>query len=189
MSMKKTILEGKRLMDSISTGRYGEKVASYWLKTKSHEIIARNLRLKQGEIDILALKNNVIHIIEVKTIRVLHSNRTKGQLNKRELSETTALDLGSADFLPEDNFSKTKLRKLQRLKGELLLYSDLGFDPCSQLERDVQIGGIAVYLYYAQGARRSVKPTKSVTGKIIFSPKGSHRDGILTIEVRYFPFL
>ncbi len=73
-------------------GRRGEEIACEYLKNRSYKIIARNYRQPWGEIDIICQhKNKTLTFIEVKTMR---------QNNNLE---------------PEDNFSKAKLKKFQRM--------------------------------------------------------------------------
>lgn len=48
-------------------GKYGEEVASRYLKQKKYEIIKRNFQCKQGEIDIIAKINDELVFVEVKT--------------------------------------------------------------------------------------------------------------------------
>jgi Holliday junction resolvase-like predicted endonuclease len=58
-------------MKTIKKGKIGEKAVEMFLVKRGYTIISRGLRVVQGrqrgEIDILALKNNVLYIIEVKT--------------------------------------------------------------------------------------------------------------------------
>lgn len=51
------------------TGDQGEEVAAEYLINKSYKVLARNLRLFCGEIDILAEDNKTIVVVEVKTVR------------------------------------------------------------------------------------------------------------------------
>lgn len=54
-------------MDNKDTGEMGEKMATTFLQDNGFEILDRNWRYKHLEIDILASKNNLLHIVEVKT--------------------------------------------------------------------------------------------------------------------------
>jgi putative endonuclease len=72
-------------MNTKQRGNYGEDIACEILETFNFKIIDRNYYTRQGEIDIVALKNNIIHFIEVKT--------TYGEYN------------------PAENFHKTKLAR------------------------------------------------------------------------------
>ena len=48
-------------------GKWGEEKASQYLEREGYTILERNMRTAHGEIDILALKGNVLTFIEVKT--------------------------------------------------------------------------------------------------------------------------
>ena len=50
-------------------GAVGEDYASAMLACSGYEIVERNFRTKIGEIDIVALKDNCLHFIEVKSRR------------------------------------------------------------------------------------------------------------------------
>lgn len=47
-------------------GRRGEWLAVLWLRCKGYRIVARDLRLPVGEIDIVAVRGRTVAIIEVK---------------------------------------------------------------------------------------------------------------------------
>lgn len=75
-------------------GDLGEKIAREYLENKGYEILDKNFRYsKLGELDIIAKKSNNIIFFEVKTRK------------KKHLS----------DFLPEDNITYTKQKKLIKL--------------------------------------------------------------------------
>ena len=46
----------------------GEKRASAYLESKGFEIIERNWRTNRGELDIIAVKNDILVFVEVKTL-------------------------------------------------------------------------------------------------------------------------
>ncbi len=48
-------------------GKKGEELAVEVLQKNGYEILEQNWRFKKAEVDIIALKNNVLAIIEVKT--------------------------------------------------------------------------------------------------------------------------
>jgi len=52
-----------------STGDIGEQMAAEYLEKSGYKILARNLKLFCGEIDILAQDRSSIVIVEVKTVR------------------------------------------------------------------------------------------------------------------------
>lgn len=75
-------------MNTKNRGQHGENVACTILESFNYRIIERNYNTTKGEIDIIALKNSIVHFIEVKT--------TYGEYN------------------PAENFHKTKLTRFMR---------------------------------------------------------------------------
>lgn len=53
-------------MNPTETGRRAEKAAAVYLEMRGYEIIERNWRRPRCEIDIIALKDGVLHFVEVK---------------------------------------------------------------------------------------------------------------------------
>ena len=51
---------------NFAKGVYGENLAVKYLKKKRFKIIEKNFKTYTGEIDIIAYKNKIYHIIEVK---------------------------------------------------------------------------------------------------------------------------
>jgi putative endonuclease len=77
-------------------GTEGEDLAVRWLKEKGYEILHRNWRHSHYEIDIIAMKGKMLHIVEVKARNF------------------------SAFGHPEDNVGKKKFKNLQRAADEFL---------------------------------------------------------------------
>jgi len=77
-------------------GAEGENLAANWLLEKGYEILHRNWRHSRYEIDIIALKNDTLHFVEVKA---------------RNYSP-----FGN----PEDSVGKKKFKNLQRAADEFL---------------------------------------------------------------------
>jgi len=50
-----------------SFGAWGEDLVAEWYRKRGYDIVARNWRCRQGEIDIIASRDSVIVICEVKT--------------------------------------------------------------------------------------------------------------------------
>lgn len=86
-----------------NTGEKGEERASYFLKKKGYKIVEKNYRKPWGEIDIVAKKNGVIHIIEVKSF-----TEKEGIKNKNDFDE------------PSDRLTKEKIRRLLRISQTYL---------------------------------------------------------------------
>ena len=80
-------------------GKEGEDMAVQWLQENGYEILHRNWRHKQYEIDIIALKNKFLHIIEVKARHFSHFG------------------------YPEDSVGKKKFKNLQRAADEFLFHN------------------------------------------------------------------
>lgn len=51
----------------LDEGNRGEEIAAEYLKAHGFDIIERNFRIRGGEIDIIAIKDNTLIFIEVKT--------------------------------------------------------------------------------------------------------------------------
>lgn len=82
-------------------GRWGENVAAIHLESIGYQILARNWRSRQGEIDLIAKVGEVIAFVEVKTRR------------------------GSEYGLPEEALTAAKANQVIRLAEEYLMQNDL----------------------------------------------------------------
>ena len=60
-------MKGPEMRYKRKVGRMGEDLASDMLESSGYRIIARNYMTRDGEIDIIAIKDGVIHFVEVKT--------------------------------------------------------------------------------------------------------------------------
>ncbi len=76
-------------------GKIGERLARAFLMKLGFEIFGQNYHILQGELDIIAKKDNRLHFVEVKSIKV------------RNLDDIHVLTVR-----PEDNLTKEKWRKL-----------------------------------------------------------------------------
>lgn len=54
-------------MSTTGIGNRGEDLACQYLKKNGYKILEKNFRIKGGEIDIVALDNNFLVFVEVKT--------------------------------------------------------------------------------------------------------------------------
>lgn len=54
-------------MDTRALGRAGEDAAAAYLRARGYSIIARNVRTREGEIDLIARIGDVLAFVEVKT--------------------------------------------------------------------------------------------------------------------------
>ena len=76
-------------------GKIGENMAKSFLMKQGFYFIEQNYAVKQGELDIVMKKDNILRFIEVKTIKVRDCNYTD-----------------NLTISPEDNLSFTKWSKL-----------------------------------------------------------------------------
>ncbi len=75
-------------------GKIGEDIAVKHLVKQKFRILEKNYREKWGEIDIIAEKDGILHFVEVKSV-----------------SYETHFD----DYLPEENVTFSKRKKLARI--------------------------------------------------------------------------
>ena len=86
-----------RDMSTLELGRSGEDLAAAHLEACGWQIVERNLRLRQGELDIVALAHTTLVFVEVKTRRSFVTG------------------------VPQAAVTPNKLRRLRRLAGEYLM--------------------------------------------------------------------
>jgi putative endonuclease len=85
------------MIDPITLGEMGEEMAAVYFVENGYALLHRNWRYGKLEIDIIALKNNVLHFIEVKT------------------RQTTEFGY------PEEDVSRSKVRNLMSAAEEYLI--------------------------------------------------------------------
>jgi putative endonuclease len=66
-------------------GKYGEELARIYLLEKEFQILFMNWKYSYYEIDIIANKNNILHIIEIKTRRNLKYGFPEEGVDKKKL--------------------------------------------------------------------------------------------------------
>ncbi len=94
------------------TGELGEDIAVRFLMKHGYEIKERNYTKKWGEIDIVAVKDNVYYFVEVKSVMVPPDVLYKNVNDKL--------------FRPEENMHPWKLKRLRRVIETFLLSKRLG---------------------------------------------------------------
>ncbi len=55
------------MSNNIIKGKLGEEIAEKYLKSLAYTILEKNYRIKMGEIDIIAMKKDILVFVEVKT--------------------------------------------------------------------------------------------------------------------------
>ena len=74
----------------LKLGKFGENTAVELLKYKGYCILARNFRLKSGELDIVALDGVTIVFIEVKTLRQIPGYTPACNLSLKQMRRNRA---------------------------------------------------------------------------------------------------
>ncbi len=89
---------------SRSIGGDGEQIAADFLKKKGHSIVEKNYRRPWGEIDIITIYGDVVHIIEVKAMEVADFSRERAH-DPQELVDRRKLRkvVRTASFYMENN--------------------------------------------------------------------------------------
>ena len=90
-------------------GNAGERAACTFLENKGFKIVARNYLRKWGELDIVAVKDNVLHFFEVKSV-------------------TADFSAGLDSHRPEDNVHGLKVKRLRRMIETYLEEEGNGLD-------------------------------------------------------------
>ncbi len=111
-------------------GKAGEDEAAIYLQANSYEILYRNWRYKNHEVDIIATKKNKLHFIEVKTRTGLAFGYPEESISSRKMN---SLKKAASAFL-ESNPSYTQIQfdviailKSKNAPVEILLIADVFF--------------------------------------------------------------
>ena len=101
--------------NSQKVGKLGEDVASMFLMKHKFSILERNYTRKWGEIDIIAIKDNKLYFIEVKSVscETLSDIPVDSSLLKR----------------PEENMHPWKMKRLSRTVQTYLIHNKIGNTP------------------------------------------------------------
>lgn len=94
------------------TGELGEDIAVRFLMKHGYEILERNYTRKWGELDIVAIKDNVYYFVEVKSVIV-----PPDVLNEKS---------SGTFFRPEENMHHYKIIRLRKIIETFLLSRRLG---------------------------------------------------------------
>lgn len=69
-------------MTSIELGRAGERRAAWFYRLRGYRVVARNVRLHAGEIDLIARRGKTLVVAEVKTRRSLVAGEGHEAVNR-----------------------------------------------------------------------------------------------------------
>ncbi len=109
------------LLHTKAKGDIGEEISCSYLKNKGFKIIDRNYRKAWGELDIVAVKDKVLHFFEVKSV-------------------TTA----TTSHRPEDNVHGLKSKRLRRIIQTYLAQKKRGLS--GESEAEFQFHVLCVYM-------------------------------------------
>jgi len=137
--------------DKQRIGQIGEDCAVKYLENRGYKILERNYRKKYGEIDIIALKDSILHFVEVKSksgnvspVSEVEPLRARGSTSKAfaekhrvsmiptlgveepdddNFDDDTASveDYGESQYEAEENVHPWKLKRLRRTIEAYLL--------------------------------------------------------------------
>lgn len=92
---------------SHALGKLGEKIALRYLEAKKYKILARNFRLFRGEIDIIALDQNALVFVEVKTRKSTDFGLPEESVTPSKQEQIKKIAQG---FLTKNNLIETECR-------------------------------------------------------------------------------
>ncbi len=123
-------------------GDLGENVAVVFLEKHGFSILERNYKNKIGEIDIIAQKDNLLYVFEVKTAKInlkVEDIDTKNLFDP-DISIIRDGEGGTDWFRPEMNLTPLKINKIKRVASVYSLHAGIK-------EEFFRFMGICVTLY------------------------------------------
>ena len=89
------VMKVKRPGQKQRTGAFGEQVTAQYLIARGDEILDRNWRIREGEIDVVSLgSDGIFHFIEVKTRSSLAFGHPFEAINREKAHRMQRLALG-----------------------------------------------------------------------------------------------
>ncbi len=92
-------------MHNKNMGRWGENLATDFLINEGFQILERNYKRKGGEIDVIAVKDDTIHFIEVKTRSSAKYGHPLEAISRRKLEH---MSRAAQLYMLENNIINTK---------------------------------------------------------------------------------
>jgi putative endonuclease len=96
----------KQMANHNELGKKGEKLATDFLLKNGYEIIIRNYTYQKAEVDIIAKKENVLVIVEVKTRTSANFGDPQEFLKPKQMQRI----IKAVDFFVNDNEINTEVR-------------------------------------------------------------------------------
>lgn len=91
-----------KIMDKQRIGQYGESLAKKYLEEKKFFILTSNFHTRYGEIDIIAVKNNILHFVEVKTRTNLAFGWPEEAVTEQKVEKMIS---AAGDYIRNNNFN------------------------------------------------------------------------------------
>lgn len=98
-------------------GKIGENITKEFLMKQGFSILDQNYQIRFGELDIIAQKDNVLHCIEVKSIKVRDCNHVSNLVIR-----------------PEDNLTYSKWQKIRITLESYLKYKNIPSEVQHQID-------------------------------------------------------
>ncbi|CAN5767491.1 hypothetical protein BH11PAT2_BH11PAT2_03560 [soil metagenome] len=113
------------------TGNLGERIVAEYLRRQGLSIVGQNIAWKTGELDVIALGGNTLHVVEVKTVVCV---------------EFPGPDTQNPGYDPAWNLHAYKIRKVKRTAE--------WYATDKNWEGEWQIDGALVWLRHHDGMAR-----------------------------------
>ena len=78
-------------MNRKETGALGEKLAAEYLEKNQYRVLDKNFRCREGEADIIARKDNMLVVVEVRTKRSIAFGTPEESINERKKEHLRAV--------------------------------------------------------------------------------------------------
>jgi putative endonuclease len=111
-------------------GKEGEDLAAAYLQKQGYHIQQRNWRTSFYELDIIAVKDNVIHFIEVKTKHSLRFGHPEENVSKKKMDnmkKAAAFYLQLNPYWKRIQFDILAVTRLPGKPDEVFLIEDIYF--------------------------------------------------------------
>ncbi|MFT6829396.1 MAG: putative endonuclease [Candidatus Paceibacteria bacterium] len=102
-------------------GQYGEDICTKWLQNNDYSVIERNFTKKEGEIDIIAEKTNILHFIEVKSVT-------------REKKENVLRERSPDEYNPAQNVTREKIAKCFKVISQYKQENNVSYETKTQFD-------------------------------------------------------
>ncbi len=95
-------------MKQSALGRWGEQAAAEWLAQQGFQVLTRNWRCREGEIDLVAMQGSVLVFVEVKTRRADTFGAPEESVDERKQRQLTRLAQRYLDENPSLAFNECR---------------------------------------------------------------------------------